>query len=1292
MTLLYGRELWFMKLAFSFLIVPASAIDLNRDHGSFPLLKNRQFQNTTLSPTSTSFPNITLSSTIEDTTVPIVRFSSVDISSNTSYPVSNPVSSASFTSFEQPVITSTPTQTWLNNSITNTEVTYSSVVETSLSIPTIVTELPLSTDTRILTSFSSSLSTSGDPSVPVATGFIWPKIPTNTILDGPAETSEAALIGGLFIALRSNRHWLTDPKLKSQYIENIKRVLDNTAALLGSFEVQPPDVPDCSNTKRKRSASSEKQLMALLHDRSLISGVTKFVKKVIDDVGKVLKCASAVVKNIVDAVEKITPDLSEIDDLTDTLAEIGQILEEKKHLQPSSSLTTSTSSPSYSSESSSTCTTSQTVTNCDVVCSLTTTSAIHRRSDTTTELCSTTCTQSAASCLLTATTVTSTAEATSTSTPDWTCSPGNPICAPDSLSLPPIKISTCRDCVKDELGHSFIKPEITSKISSTKKGRSLTPGLSNLDEESPVNITKRALLHPQHFNNNVWMFLLYQLTSSTFVPHGIGGGGLFAAPAILQRPLGRERVNLGVTNLYGCTSVLVTSHKGVWLSHFWQNPSFENGEYQFIQEDFKRDVLDTLDLGCLFDQAENGFGPGLRCQSVPDGWFAEEFKPEAVIITPRFRHERVPLGLLHFPEQVNQIFSKLKAILPYLPEPKIVDYYSLRGADPMTVLDNDPEFNIDEHGVPYSETNPLGFSWAQGKLIFQYDPKQTIHEFPGLCDPILLASSEVWVEDRLEPVLKKDWAALPEIQYSIEEITQPSAGVLRRADKSACSVSFSSISSSALASITTKSDSSFTISTTTTDASSNSITTTESSMTTASATTVPINITESETSLTTASTSPSFNSSSSASTTDIDSNVSITTAEPTTSAVRTESQPNLTSSATSTNLELSLNPTASATSTDIDSIVTSSDSTLTAPSTASESLLNSTPSSSFAASETSTDSSSSNIDVDSTSKDSVSRSTASTASTDSSATVTVSSSSTGSSSSLSASKTDTNTEFSTTTSDSSLSTSSSSSTLSSNSYSDTTSSISTATRPSRSRKPFPTVTTGLLPETTASILTDLPKLSKKCLTSTLLDCTYIFREVTAPDPCPTTTDLLPASCTSTPAPITTTTALPPPAPEPAPPPPPPFAKGICRVHIYYWTAHGNAGPFTTILSIFDNANTQLYTHEFTDQAWGSSIILGSTDTKLPNNVDLEFGDSVPKIRKIRSPADRPLPPQVLYPGYPVTVRVGGLSWGFGDVDERRLPRCDVGGWETSRGIEDVAPAGGLFLGMLEDYVDIVLGN
>ncbi|KAL2760007.1 hypothetical protein ACRALDRAFT_1060034, partial [Sodiomyces alcalophilus JCM 7366] len=58
----------------------------------------------------------------------------------------------------------------------------------------------------------------------------------------------------------------------------------------------------------------------------------------------------------------------------------------------------------------------------------------------------------------------------------------------------------------------------------------------------------------------------------------------------------------GVGPIRGCTSIIVTSPKGVWESHIWQVPSFDTeGEEDDYPQDpeyyFQRDVVDFLRQG-----------------------------------------------------------------------------------------------------------------------------------------------------------------------------------------------------------------------------------------------------------------------------------------------------------------------------------------------------------------------------------------------------------------------------------------------------------------------------------------------------------------------------------------------------------------------------------------------------------------------------------------------------------------------------------------------------------------------
>ncbi|KUJ09969.1 uncharacterized protein LY89DRAFT_740379 [Mollisia scopiformis] len=199
--------------------------------------------------------------------------------------------------------------------------------------------------------------------------FVFFRVPTGTITSAPAETSEVTLLGDLFLALQANRKWLTDSTLKSKFLDSVQKTKDETTALLNDLSVKPADIPDCHDTKRKRHLRlSERQLRAMLRQRSIIGSIGNIVKGAVHDVGTLISCAGDVVQSLHDAVNIDTPDLGEIEDLTDTLAEIGQDLqyegdddentstskEEQSSATTSSSASLSTSSFSSSSRSCST--------------------------------------------------------------------------------------------------------------------------------------------------------------------------------------------------------------------------------------------------------------------------------------------------------------------------------------------------------------------------------------------------------------------------------------------------------------------------------------------------------------------------------------------------------------------------------------------------------------------------------------------------------------------------------------------------------------------------------------------------------------------------------------------------------------------------------------------------------------------------------------------------------------------------------------------------------------------------
>jgi len=236
--------------------------------------------------------------------------------------------------------------------------------------------LPFSSDTAASTAASSipALTWSGswtDTTTPTPVDFTFFNIPT-AVMSDHAATSEAVLLGGLFFALQADRKRLTDSKLKSQYLDDVKRTREETQALFNGLKIKP-DMNDCKNTKRRRRAKtlSERQVRALLRDRGIIDGIENAIKGAVNDVSKLVSCALNVVNNLVETVKGDVPDINLIENLTDSLAEIGKDLEEEDKQESSTENPSSTTKTDKSSSSSS-CTGSTVVPMCTETISLST--------------------------------------------------------------------------------------------------------------------------------------------------------------------------------------------------------------------------------------------------------------------------------------------------------------------------------------------------------------------------------------------------------------------------------------------------------------------------------------------------------------------------------------------------------------------------------------------------------------------------------------------------------------------------------------------------------------------------------------------------------------------------------------------------------------------------------------------------------------------------------------------------------------------------------------------------------
>jgi len=322
----------------------------------------------------------------------------------------------------------------------------------------------------------------------------------------------------------------------------------------------------------------------------------------------------------------------------------------------------SPSNSHFSSSASSTfCSSTAVASDCSVLCSSTQSGA------STSQPCSTTCYSTITGCSPTGMTVTAT---TSTATAQ--------LCSLDCSSCKVNKIPAAT--------HAAAKRDVNDRRDGLEVRR--------LNEPSD----------PQ-YGGNVEAFLLTEYIWAEWVP--IQGNGSSA----LARQLGNQRKDLAVHGLHGCTSVIVVSNQGIWISHFWEDQAFRT------QALFQIDVL---------NQMRNGDGtpemPGILQYTSPGGQFEGLQKPQAIIVTPQVRGSQIPGDLL-YRSMVDQIKVSLLQMMPSS-NPIVIDYQ------------------------PDSESNAQLTTYT-GKILVQYDPAQGFLSNPNnRCQTGQQAMIRIWVENR----------------------------------------------------------------------------------------------------------------------------------------------------------------------------------------------------------------------------------------------------------------------------------------------------------------------------------------------------------------------------------------------------------------------------------------------------------------------------------------------------------------------------------------------------------------
>ncbi|KAL8673195.1 MAG: hypothetical protein Q9168_002387 [Polycauliona sp. 1 TL-2023] len=288
--------------------------------------------------------------------------------------------------------------------------------------------------------------------------------------------------------------------------------------------------------------------------------------------------------------------------------------------------------------------------------------------------------------------------------------------------------STARPC----------SPDYTEcKVDSSESLKLPRRGLRHyIMERRTKELGKRYLKTPYDYQGNAAEFMRteYDLADklNIFDDHGGHSTGF-------SRPLLNKRYDAAVGGLTGCTSVIVASQAGVWVSHFWEVPSFRSSKATWTGRTrtgpdraiFLADVLNQLTAG--------GPGlPGLAALTEPGRMFHESQGVVWTIVTPRGFSEQV--GTYRYDEELLEIQQALRTLFSKAGPPVIVDYLPI---DDQRVRD----------------------SVAGGRILFQHEPMFTMMPGSGQananghCSYYQQAMFQIWVEDGRQPRSQAYWPA-----------------------------------------------------------------------------------------------------------------------------------------------------------------------------------------------------------------------------------------------------------------------------------------------------------------------------------------------------------------------------------------------------------------------------------------------------------------------------------------------------------------------------------------------------
>ena len=329
----------------------------------------------------------------------------------------------------------------------------------------------------------------------------------------------------------------------------------------------------------------------------------------------------------------------------------------------------------------------------------------------------------------------------------------------------------CAVCVDNDPPSAYQSPTSKKKRSRLVEREeapydgNLSPPAKNLDivpqaRSYSQELVKRTLPDPSDFpwNGNQDSYLWTQYQDRTVVAAWVPlrRDPNFPSSAIAYN-LGATRFDLAVQGLFGCTSLIIISTQGVWMSHLWEDPSFAvNGVVN--QANFQAQVLDRL-------------GPGDGTPEFPgltqylNGQFAADTKPVAIIMTPRNRINPQP-NVLMFQNQVTQLSDQVQTIFGGTRTSSGQFTGGTLNGIPL-IIDYTPK------------SDQFSQVWtSSGKALFQYDPVET------RCNGAQWAMVRLWVEDRPLYTYKHFWVARAN-QVVASPANPAAGGNQKRQDQSA---------------------------------------------------------------------------------------------------------------------------------------------------------------------------------------------------------------------------------------------------------------------------------------------------------------------------------------------------------------------------------------------------------------------------------------------------------------------------------------------------------------------------